>query len=340
MRFLRTLLRCLSLLVLVLPVSLSAQENTEVLTVYSGRAESLVGPLLAQFTADTGIQVQVLYGSTDDLAAQILTEGSASPADVYIAQDAGALGALSKAGRLAPLPNDVVERVAVSAFVSPERLWVGLSARARVLVYNPEMLAERNLDLPASVLDLVNPEWQGLVGWAPTNASFRSNVTAMRLLLGDNRTFDWLEGLVNNGVRAYQGNTAVVEAVINGEIAVGLVNHYYLFRYRAENPELTTGLHFFPGGDPGALVNIAGAGVLDTSDQKGLAQRLLLYMLGNDAQTYFATQTYEYPIIAGVEPNAELPALDSIQVPDIDLTDLDDLQGSIDLIEQSGALDG
>jgi iron(III) transport system substrate-binding protein len=311
----------------------------EVLTVYSGRSESLIGPILQRFTQDTGIQVQVLYGDTAAVANQILEEGDNSPADVYIAQDAGALGALAKAGRLAVLPNDIMERVENPTYKSPDNLWVGLSARARVLVYNPDSLAAAGLELPASMLDLTGPEWRGLVGWAPTNASFQAHVTAMRVLLGDEAAQAWLAGMVANEPAAYSGNTQVVEAVINGEVPVGLVNHYYLHRFLAEDPTITTANYHFPDGDIGALVNIAGVGVLNTSDQPGLAQRLILYLLGREAQAYFAVETYEYPLVAGVEPSVELTPLSAIEVPDIDLSNLDDLEMTLEMIEASGALD-
>jgi iron(III) transport system substrate-binding protein len=330
-------------LVLVALLSASvmpALAQEAVLTVYSGRSESLIGPILEQFTADTGIAVQVVYGDTAAVANQILEEGDNSPADVYIAQDAGALGALAKAGRLAALPNDIMERVANPTYKSSDNLWVGLSARARVLVYNPDALAAAGLELPASILDLTGEQWRGLVGWAPTNASLQAHVTAMRVLLGDEAAANWLAGMVANEPVTFGGNADVVQAVINGEIPVGLVNHYYLYRFLAEDPSITTTNYHFPAGDVGALVNIAGAGVLTTSDQPGLSQRLILYLLGSDAQTYFATQTYEYPLVAGVPPSVELVPLDDIEVPGIDLSDLDDLATTLDMIEASGALDG
>lgn len=336
----RTLARA-SLIVALFVAALApalAQE-AEPLTVYSGRNESLIAPLIEQFIEDTGIAVQVLYGSTDNLAAQILEEGANSPADVYIAQDAGALGALAKAERLAVLPEEVLERIINPAFVSPDGVWVGLSGRARVLVIDPVALEAAGLEAPESLLDLVGEEWAGLAGWAPTNASFRSNVTAMRLLLGDDATLEWLEGMVANNTRAYESNTAVVQGVINGEIAVGLTNHYYIFRFLAETPDLNAELYFLPGGDVGALVNIAGAAILRTSDQPELAEQLVAYLLSDAAQEYFASQTFEYPLVEDVEHAEILPDLDELELPEIDLTDLDDLQGTIDMIEESGALD-
>lgn len=309
------------------------------LTVYSGRNESLIGPILAQFTEDSGIEVEVLYGGTSAVANQILTEGANSPADVFIAQDGGALGALAAAKMLAALPEETLERVVDSAFVSPDGLWTGLSGRARVLVYNPELLAEMELELPDSILDLTDESWRGIVGWAPTNASFVANVTAMRVLLDDCDAEDWLAGMIANDVQAYPKNTPIVQAVIDGEVAVGLVNHYYLFRFLAEDPEITAALHFFPGGDVGSLINIAGAAILETSDQPELALELVNYLLSDAAQEYFAQATYEYPLVDSVEPSVDLPRLADIEAPEIDLSQLDDLRATLEMIEDSGALD-
>lgn len=321
---------------LVLP---SLAQDDGVLTVYSGRNESLLGPILQQFSEDTGIAVEVLYGGTSAVANQILTEGENSPADVFIAQDGGALGALAAAGMLHKLPSATIAHVVSDAFVSPDGVWVGLSGRARVLVYSPESLDELGLELPESILDLTDEQWRGHVGWAPTNASFVANITAMRVLLGEEETEAWLAGMLANDVQAYPKNTPIVQAVIDGEVAVGLVNHYYLFRFLAEDPDITSTLHFFPGGDLGSLINVAGAAILKSTDQPFVALELVNYLLSDTAQEYFATKTYEYPLVASVEPSVDLPALADIEAPDIDLTDLADLQGTLEMIEESGALD-
>lgn len=311
----------------------------DVLTVYSGRNESLIGPILAQFTEDTGIETEILYGGTSAVANQILTEGENSPADVFIAQDGGALGALAAADMLHKLPAATIARVADEAFVSPDDDWTGLSGRARVFVYSPELLDEHGLELPNSILDLTGAEWRGFVGWAPTNASFVANVTAMRVLLGEEETAAWLADMIANGVQAYPKNTPIVQATIDGEVVGGLVNHYYLFRFLAEDPDITATLHFFPGGDLGSLINIAGAAILKSTDQPYDALALVDYLLSDAAQEYFAQTTYEYPLVESVEPPVDLPALADIETPEIDLSDLADLQGTLTMIEESGALD-
>ncbi|MCY4539841.1 MAG: extracellular solute-binding protein, partial [Chloroflexi bacterium] len=188
-------------------------------------------------------------------------------------------------------------------------------------------------------LDLTGDKWRGRAGWAPTNASFVSNVTAMRVLLGDCDTEDWLEAMIANDIQSYPKNTPIVKAVIDGEIVAGLVNHYYLFRFLAEDPDISATLHFFPDGDPGSLINVAGAAILESSDQPELALQFVEYMLSDSAQAYFASKTYEYPLVATVEPSVDLPSLEEIESPAIDLSDLDDLQGTLEMIEDSGALD-
>lgn len=335
----RFILFSLEVLIIALVAAPAFADEHHVLTVYSGRSESLIGPILAQFSEESDIAVEILYGGASAVANQILTEGENSPADIFIAQDGGSLGALAAADMLQALPDATLKRVVDPAFVSPDSLWVGLSGRARVLVYNPELLDEMSLELPDSILDLTDDKWRGLVGWAPTNASFVSNVTAMRVLLGDCDTEDWLAAMIANSVQAYSKNTPIVQAVINGEIALGLVNHYYLYRFLAEDPEISATLHFFPGGDVGSLINIAGAAILQSSDQQDRARQLIDYLLTDAAQAYFAETTYEYPLVEAVEPTVDLPALADIEAPQIDLSDLDDLQGTLEMIEDSGALD-
>ena len=312
-----------------------AQSETEKLVVYSGRTEGLIGPVLETFTADTGIEIEVRYGGTAEMAATILEEGENSPADIFIAQDAGALGALADAGRLTKLSPDILERVPVK-FESSEGTWVGISGRVRALVYNTNMV--KTAELPVSLLNMTNPEWKGKVGWAPGNGSFQSNVTAMRVLLGEDVARQWLDDMIANEPVAYESNDAITQAVINGEIAVGLVNHYYVFEFKEQIPDAPIAIQYFQGGDIGSLVNVAGAGIVNTSKHPGLAQRFLLYLLGNGAQSYFAEKTAEYPLVAGVPQNPAVKPLADIRGPEIDLSKLGDLQGTLDLLQDTGAL--
>jgi iron(III) transport system substrate-binding protein len=310
-------------------------EPDEPLTVYSGRTEELVGPLFERFTDSTGTEVEVRYGDTAELAATILEEGDRSPADVYFAQDAGALGALAAQGRLATLPDDLLEPVE-ARFRATDGAWVGVSGRARTVVYHTDTLSRE--DVPPSVLDLTDERWRGRVGWAPTNGSFQAFVTAMRVELGDDATREWLEGMIANDVRSYENNMAIVEATGRGEIELGLVNHYYLYRFLEEDPGLAADNAFLEGGDVSSLVNVAGAGVLTTTDQPAAAQSLVAFLLSEDAQRHFSEETFEYPLVTGIPADDRLPPLDSIENPDLDLSDLEDLRGTLELLRQTGAL--
>jgi iron(III) transport system substrate-binding protein len=304
------------------------------ITVYSGRSEDLVAPVLEMFTEATGIAVEARYGNTAEMAAAILEEGENSPADVFYAQDAGALGAVEAEGLLSELPADLLDTVD-PRFRSDNGQWVGVTGRARVLVYNTDELTEA--DLPATVEELTGEEWTGKVGWAPTNGSFQSFVTAMRIIDGEDATRDWLQGMIDNGAVTFEGNADIVRAVAAGEIPVGLVNNYYIYEIAAEEGEtLPVANHFFPGGNVGSLVNVSGLGVLGTSDNPEGALALATYLLGEEAQTYFAEKTFEYPLLAGVPTAPGLPALDELDSPDIDLSNLSDLEGTLALLAEVG----
>lgn len=304
--------------------------------VYSGRSEALVDPVLKQFQTTTGIKVEIRYAGTSELAATILEESGKSPADVFFSQDAGALGALAAAQRLAKLPDDVLALVD-PRFRAASGLWVGISGRARVLAYDKREMTEAGL--PARVQDLATSQWKGRVGWLPTNASFQTFVTAMRRAIGDSATADWLKAMQANQPRVYSGNAAALQAVAAGEIDVALINHYYLFQAQAESgKELPVANHYFKGGDPGALVNIAGAGILGSAPHPVAASQLVRFLLGQEAQRYFSDKTYEYPLVKGITADPRLPALSSIQSPDFDLSDLADLKGSLRLLQEAGVL--
>jgi iron(III) transport system substrate-binding protein len=306
------------------------------LTVYSGRSEELVGPIIERFESETGINVDVRYGDTAELAATILEEGANSPADVFFGQDAGALGAVGAANLFEPLPAEVLDRVPES-FRSDAGQWVGVSGRARVVAYDTRELSEE--DLPHSVFDFTDPSWKGRLGWAPTNGSFQAFVTAMRVLEGEDATREWLEGIVANEPRVFDGNVPIVQAIADGEIDAGFVNHYYLLRFLAEQGEsFPVRNHFMSGDDPGALVNTAGVGVLASSDSEENARRFIEFMLEEESQQYFAEETFEYPLVEGVDPPANTPPLSEIDTPPIDLSSLSDLQGTLRLLSETGAL--
>jgi iron(III) transport system substrate-binding protein len=305
------------------------------LVLYSGRAESLVQPVIDQFEEATGTEVSVRYGSTSQLAAQLIEEGERSPADVFFGQDAGALGALTKEGLLAPLPTEVLD-VVDERFRAEDGTWVGTSGRARVIAYNGDALDES--EVPDSVFDLTSPEWNGRVGIAPGNASFQAFVTAIRVLEGDDVARQWLDAMADNGVERFDNNVLVLDAVDEGVVDLGLINHYYWYERVAEQGEnaVTAELKFLPGDDPGSLINVAGAGVLAGSDRGDEATRFVEFLLGEQAQSYFADETKEYPLRPGIPATEGLPPLESIDSPAIDLSDLDSLEETLRMIEEAG----
>jgi iron(III) transport system substrate-binding protein len=306
------------------------------LTVYSGREEEIVEPLFEMFEQDTGIQVEVRYGDSAELAATIAEEGDNSPADVFFAQDAGTLGAVAEEERLAELPDELLDRVP-EEYRDPDGRWVGTSGRARVVVYNTDELSEA--DLPDSIWDYADPKWKGKIGLPPTNASFQAFVSAMRLQEGDERTREWLQAIKANEPKFYEKNTPVVEAVASGEIQVGFVNHYYLYLVKEEQADAPIANHFLEAGDPGALVNAAGVGIVDGSDNEDAAKRFIEFLLSDEGQRFYAerAEEAEYPLIEGVEPKAGLPALQQLQGPEVELGDLGgELESTLELLNELG----
>lgn len=314
------------------PSSHNGRDLSEI-TIYSGRSEDLIQPLLAQFTQETGIRVRVRYGQSSEMAATILEEGRNSPADLFFSQDAGALGALNHAARLAALPANLLDQVE-PAFRAPNGTWIGVSGRARVVVYNPTRVSPE--DLPDDLTGFCAPEWRGRVGWAPPNASFQSFVTAMRITRGETATREWLRCMQANGTRAYPKNTPILAAVASGEIDAGLSNHYYLHTLDSEQGGAIDAKNHYPSG--GTLINVAGVGVLQTSAKQELALDFVRFLLSDTAQQYFTNKTFEYPLASNTPPNQQLPPLQTLHADDLDLSLLDDLAGTLKLLQEARVL--
>lgn len=301
---------------------------------YSGRSEELVGPLITRLDAN-GVQVTASY---DRKATQILEEGKASPADVFFAQDAGELGRLADAGLLAELPNDIVELIP-ETYRTEGNNWAAVTARSRVLAFNPDQLEAA--DLPEGIDGLLAPEYRGKIGYAPTNASFKSFVTALRVLRGEDGAKAWLTAFLANDPQTYEKNGQILDAVNEGTISAGLINHYYWAAAVEEKglENVKSRLHFFSNGDPGALVNVAGAAVLASSPNKERSFDVIRALLNDDSQRYFADETGEYPIVADVVVNVpDLPKLSTLSPPKLQLDDLADLDGTEKLLTEVGAL--
>ncbi len=291
----------------------AAPTSDGTLVLYSGRNEKLIGPLLARFTTETGIRVETRYGETAEMAATLLEEGTRTPADVFLSQDAAALGAIAKSGLPHPLPEDVIARVP-ARFRGPGNSWAGVSGRARTVVYNPARI--RPEQLPRSLEETTNPRYRGRWGIAPLNASFQSHMAVFHALKGAEALDELLRGMVANEPRRYPRNGAIVDAVAAGEIDWGLVNHYYAWEAKKERPHLAAENFFMPEGDASSFVNVAGVALLDGGDADALA--LIRFLLGDEAQRYFATETFEYPLVEAVSPPVALQPLAELRTPDTD----------------------
>jgi iron(III) transport system substrate-binding protein len=304
------------------------------LVVYSGRTSNLIGPLLDRFSEESGVGVDVRYDDSANLALLVDEEGDRTPADVFISQSPGAVGYLDEGGHLTTLPDDVLGLVPEGDAADDGR-WVGLSGRVRTLVYNTDLVDPATL--PDSVLDLTSEEYAGQVAVAPTNGSFQDFVTVLRLQVGEDEARSFLEGLAANDSPTYGNNTAIVEAVGRGEVPMGLVNHYYAFVARDEDPDLPVENHFFPAGDYGSTLLVTAASVLEGTDQGDAAEQLVEFLLSEESQSYFSEETFEYPLADGAEANAALPPFDDISTTRVDLSELGGgLEATTELIDASG----
>jgi iron(III) transport system substrate-binding protein len=308
--------------------------DREALTIYSGRSENLIGPLLERFSEESGVQIDIRYGDSTDLALLLAEEGERTPADVFLSQSPGTVGFLAQRGLLAPLDEETLEAVP-SQFESADGLWVGVSARRRVLVYDSEQVAAS--ELPSSVFDLTRSAYRGRVGIAPSNASFQDFVSAMRQVEGDERTAEWLRAMAENDSPTYANNNAIVEAVSRGEIPFGLVNHYYNERFLAEDPDLPSRNHVFPDGDLGAIPLVTTVSALTGSDHADDAARFIRFLLEPEAQRFYSEETFEYPLAAGVAPPAGLEPLDEDARISYDIEQLGaELESTARMIADSG----
>lgn len=309
------------------------------LDIYSGRGEALVGPLLEfidNLYADLDLRVR--YGGSTDLVNKILTEGQNSPADVFYSVNAGALGALAAEGRTTALPSRVTDFVG-EAFRDDERRWIGTSGRARSIPYNTNTFSAD--DIPDDVFAFPEQSrFEGEMGWTPVYGSFQAFITAMRLLNGPEKTKAWIRGMQESDVQAYGDEFAVTQAVADGEISAGFANHYYTLRVLDARPNAPIDLAFTQN-DAAAIFNVAGAAAVDTADNSELAANFVMHLLSAEAQDYFATTTFEYPMVADVQPvqpgSIDLPTVDELNPPeDLELSQLADLGPTLELMRETG----
>ncbi len=315
----------------------SSDETPSSITVYSGRSEELIGPLLEKFTEETGIEVEVRYADSPDLALLLNEEGDKTPADVFISASPGAMGYLDGNKLLKELPESILDQVP-ARFSAPDGTWVGISGRIRTLVYNKNEV--KTGELPQSVFDLTDAKYKGKVGIAPTNSSFVDFVTAMREIEGDARTQKWLDGMKANGVKTYADNTSIVQAINRGEVTFGLVNHYYNEIAKAADPNVVSENFIFPNRDVGALILVTAAAVMSASDEVDPSEQLIDFLLTKESQTFLADDEFEYPLAAGVKPPLNLTPLDEIEAPTAKLSSLGDELADTKLMIQKSGLEG
>jgi iron(III) transport system substrate-binding protein len=308
--------------------------QTPTLTVYSGRGESLIGPLFERLQADGRFKLQVQYGDTAEMVTRLMTEAEASPADIILAQDSGHLGLLSAKQLLEPLPEALLQAVD-PRFSDPDGRWIGTSGRLRVLVYNTQALDAESL--PKSLQALADPVWKGRLGWAPSNGSFQAHVGALRNAWGEDETESWLRGVIKNEPTRYPKNSPQVEAAHTGAIDLGWVNHYYLHRLDP-NERKAANWSFPTRGDVGNVLMVAGAGIRAGSPNTEAAQALLEALVAEDAQTYFAQEVYEYPTRPGIAVHEAVQPLDAVGLADVDQAVLADLGPTRQMLQRLGLL--
>jgi len=309
-------------------------DDVKDLTIYSGRSEGFIAPFLDEWESASGISLTVRYGDSAELAAQIMEEGANSPADVFLSQDAGSIGAVSESGLLTALPSGVAQDIP-SAYVAADRSWVGVTGRVRVFAYNPSAVKT----LPSSITDLTKDEFKNRIGIAPSNASFQAFVTALIEAQGVDFAEKWLADLQSNGVKIFAKNSAIVEAIDKGEIDLGLVNHYYLWEVsKSLGREINVKNGFFKPGDLGNLINVSGVGILKSSKKYSASQDLINFLTSMSAQEKFVSETHEYSLLPDMAAPEGVPSLMEIGAPQVDLESLKNIRVTQDLLVKVGLL--
>lgn len=317
------------------PAASASPDDPGPVVIYSGRNETLIAPVLQRLEAETGTRIQVRYGDSSALAAQILDEGDRSPADLFFSQDAGALGALAGAGRLARLDSRTIA-AALPGYADREGRWVATSARARVIAYHPGLAPEAAT--MTGIDEILDPRYRGKTGYAPTNASFHAFVTALRVTRGEAEAERWLLRFRDNQPKAYDKNAAVLAAVDSGQISLGLINHYYWHELANERgaDKVTARVRFLGTDDPGALINVAGVGIVASTARPAATAKVVDALLAETTQRYFAEHTAEYPVVAGVPSPPGLPALADLKGSRIDLNQLASLPQTLAMLDRVG----
>jgi iron(III) transport system substrate-binding protein len=314
----------------------SSSDEGDELLIYNAQHESLTKEWIDAFTEETGIKVTYRQGGDTELGNQLVAEGDASPADVFLTENSPAMAAVEKAGLFADLNQDTLDQVPPQ-FRPPTGKWTGVAARSTVFVYNTNRLQPDQL--PKSMTDLQQPEWRGRWGGAPAKADFQAIVSAYLQLEGEPATEQWLEGMKTNA-KIYNDNIATMKAVNAGEVDGGIIYHYYWYRDQAKTKEgsANTALHYFKNEDPGAFVSLSGGGVLKSAKKPEEAQQFIKFITSRAGQEVLEKgDSFEYPVASGVPANPALPPLDSLQAPKVDPSTLDE-QKVTELMTKAGLL--
>lgn len=323
-------------LALTTPLLAACSEDKPTLVVYNAQHEQLLEEMAPEFTKETGIEVTLRNGKDLELSNQIVQEGKASPADVFLTENSPAMSQVEAAGLFQKLPASLVAPIPAQ-YRPTSGLWTGFVARSTTLVYNTA--AVRASELPASILDLAEPEWRGRISFSPTGADFQAIVAAVLDLEGEQATRAWLEGIKANGT-VYDGNNLVLEAVNSGQSDLGIVYHYYWERDRKENGDNSNASqqYYFANQDPGAFVSVSGAGILASSDMKPEAEKFLAFLVGEKGQQLLAdSYALEYPLNPAVQLDPPVKPFSELQPPKVNVSDLDSKK-VVDLMTEVGFL--
>ena len=325
-----------TLAVVATATACSSSDDGDELLVYNAQHESLAKEWIEAFTEETGIKVTYRQGGDTELGNQLVAEGDASPADVFLTENSPAMAAVERAGLFTELDAETLDQVPAQ-FRPDTGRWTGVAARSTVFVYNKDRLTPDQL--PKSMLDLQQPEWKGRWGAPPTKADFQAIVAALLELEGEAATAQWLDAMKANAV-PYNNNIDTLKAVNAGEVDGGIIYHYYWYRDQSKTKEISgnTALHYFKNQDPGAFVSLSGGGVLASSDKQDQAQQFIRFITSRAGQEVLEKGTsFEYPVASGVPANPALPPLDSLQAPDVDPSTLNE-QKVTELMTKAGLL--
>lgn len=321
-----------SMLGLILGASQAMAADPVSLTLYNGQHKEVGDAIAKAFEAKTGIRVNVRKGSSNQLASQVVEEGDRSPADVIYTEESPPLNKLGEQGLLAKTDAATLE-VLPKDYVATNGTWIGITARVRVVAFNPKLIDEK--DLPKSVLDFAQPQWQGKVGFVPTSGAFQEQAVAIIKLHGMDAAEEWLTGLRAFG-KTYSNNMVALKAVENGEVATVLVNNYYWFALQREKGQLDSKLHYFTGGDVGGLITVSSAAVLKSSKHPREAQQFLAYMASEEGQRAITQTTAEYPLRKGLESDRGLKPFSELQAPNVTPADLGNAEEALELEREVG----